>query len=87
MYRDGRRHCREMAAAAELWHDTFPLPADWEWEGQNVGVGPHASDIHRAFVGSPEHLANMLDPDFRRATVSALRIDGSVWVTVNFVSP
>jgi uncharacterized protein YkwD len=90
MWRDGRRHCRDMAAAGEagvLDHDDFPLPANWTFWGQNVGEGPHASIVHRALVESPGHLANMLDADFRRATVSALRIGGLVWVTQNFVAP
>jgi uncharacterized protein YkwD len=87
MHRAGRRHCRGMADAHELYHQAFPLPAEWLYWGQNVGEGPHASDVQEAFQASPLHRANMLDPEFTRATVSALRIGGVLWVVQNYLTP
>jgi hypothetical protein len=88
MWRDGRRHCRAMAAADELWHDAFPLPADWTFEGQNVGEGPHASSVQEAFAGSTAAPGRTCSTrEFARATVSALRIGGVVWVVQNYLTP
>lgn len=91
MHRDGRRHCRDMAEARAIFHDVenpaFPLPADCTMWGQNVGEGPAASDVHRAFVESPPHLANLLSRRYGRVTVSVIGAGGLVWVTQNFVAP
>jgi uncharacterized protein YkwD len=56
----------------------------WQAEGENIGVGPTPQSIWAAFMGSPEHLANILG-NYTHMGVGAF-IDGTgrIWVTQRF---
>lgn len=62
------------------------VPADWEKYGENVGTGPSVDAIEKAFVNSPHHYANLVDPEFRLLGVAVV-IDarGALWVTEDFL--
>jgi hypothetical protein len=86
-----RNQAGRCAAAGELFHNPN-LGGDisgWHVVGENVGVGP-ASDwgaISRAFLASPEHRANILDPDFDYVGVgTATDRQGRLWVSEVFIS-
>ena len=50
--------------------------------GENVGEGPTVTDIHNAFMNSPEHKANILDHDFTQVGVGvSVDKNGIIWVT------
>jgi uncharacterized protein YkwD len=54
----------------------------YHWIGENLGLGQHSPwNVVHAWMGSPEHRANMLDPRFTDAGVGmAMRPDGQlVW--------
>ena len=40
------------------------IKGDWCKIGENVGEGPDVGVLHDAFVASPAHLKNLVDPDF-----------------------
>jgi len=78
-------------AAGELFHNPN-LGGDvsgWQVIGENVGVGPAGdwSAINAAFMASPEHRANILDPDFDYVGVgTATDKQGRLWVAEVFIS-
>jgi uncharacterized protein YkwD len=79
--------------AGALYHNDISRKAGaWVWIGQNVGCGYLGRDgvrasvhrIHKAFLASPGHRANIL---YRRAThfgVSTWIAGRVIWVTLNF---
>lgn len=83
------RHARHMAAERAIWHapdlrGVFPAPAA---VGDNVGAGPTIGNLHRAYMDSPSHRANVLRPVFRFAGVGVVvGEDGLLYHAVVFAS-
>lgn len=76
-----RQQARAIGTSDSLFH-SHGACSYW---GENVGVtsaGPWA--LHQAFMHSPLHRANILDRRFRRIGIGAFRIDGALWVAVEF---
>lgn len=57
----------------------------WRTAGENVGYGPHVSDVHAKFMRSTSHRAILLSGDFSEVGIGVTARDGRVWVTVDFV--
>lgn len=78
-----------MAAAASIWHNpdlAARAPANWARLGENVGMGPDVQALHDAFVASPLHYRNMVDPEFDSVGVGVVHgAGGLTYVTVNFM--
>jgi hypothetical protein len=55
-----------MAKSGQLAHTTNlgSKVSGWKRLGENVGRGPNLRDIETAFMASPSHRENILDPDF-----------------------
>ena len=84
-----REQARRMAASSTLYHNPT-LTTDvrnWRYVGENVGYGPDALTIHRAFMHSPGHRANILDRDYTQVGIGAVVVDGRVWVAEVFRRP
>jgi uncharacterized protein YkwD len=64
---------------------TTAAPADWVHVGENVGVGGTVASLHQAFVASPLHHKNLVDPDFESIGVGIVVVDGRIWVAENFL--
>lgn len=77
-----RRHSAQMAHDDDLFHGSFP---EGLIQGENVGAGIDARDIHEAFMRSREHRANILWPEARNMAVG-VHVDqrGIAWVTEVF---
>ncbi|HEX7168045.1 MAG TPA: CAP domain-containing protein [Acidimicrobiales bacterium] len=61
------------------------LPSDWLRFGENVGFGSTVDGLHRAFMESTGHRANILG-DFNQIGVGVDRdAQGRMWVTVDFI--
>jgi uncharacterized protein YkwD len=61
---------------------------NWQEIGENVGVGPDESSIENAFMNSPEHRANILNPDYTQVGIgTATGSDGRLYVTQDFREP
>lgn len=64
------------------------LPPVWRTYGENVGQGASCSSIASAFFGSPEHRANILDPDYSVIGVGVVVTgDGTIYVAEDFAGP
>jgi uncharacterized protein YkwD len=62
-----RRWAASMAKADEISHNpnfSKSVRSDWEKLGENVGVGMTVGKLHDAFVASPGHYRNLVDPAF-----------------------
>lgn len=94
LVRGARQWATEMRAAGGISHmPEARMRADvsgpWCKIGENVGEGPEVPILHDAFVASPAHLKNLLDPDFDQVGIGivyASDSDGQViYVTQRFV--
>ncbi len=86
-----RRWSQQMMLDNKLYHNpnlfgeysnTFP---DWQYQGENVGVGPTIPIVHQAFMDSPGHRANILDNDWSHVGVGVISGGGRLWMTENFL--
>ena len=59
----------------------------WRRVGENVGEGPDAITVHRAFMGSPAHRANILSRSYTRVGVGAVVRGDRIWVAEVFKTP
>jgi uncharacterized protein YkwD len=85
-----REHSAQMAQQQSLYHNPnlTTQVQNWQAVGENVGEGPTVSDIHDAFMHSPEHRANILDHDFTQVGVGvSVDSNGIIWVTEDFREP
>lgn len=97
MVRIARDWSQQMAADSRLWHRP-DVPAQvfgpWKRLGENVGHTGYSSReslstavdrLHRAFMESPPHRANVLG-DFNQVGIGVLvGSDGHLWATFNFL--
>jgi uncharacterized protein YkwD len=84
-----RAQAGRMASRDLLYHNPNLTTAvhHWRWVGENVGYGPTESSVHRAFMNSPLHKANILDRDYTEIGIGAVVRDGRVWVAQVFRKP
>jgi uncharacterized protein YkwD len=86
--RYARTHARQMAARGYLFHTpNFRAICCWSAIGENVGYNRTVTRMHRAFMHSPGHRANILNPAFRQAGIGIVKINGNLWVTEVFRRP
>jgi uncharacterized protein YkwD len=83
-----RRHTRAMANAKDLFHSNMTRLGErvtrWRTLGENVGMGGSVDSLHRAFMASPGHKANILYGGFRHMGVGTAEKNGTLYVTVVF---
>ena len=86
--RAARKHTNEMVARSSLHHTPSNVLkkriTNWNWLGENVGVGSTVSSLHTAFMNSPAHRDNILFGRFRHVGVGVRKAGGRMWVTVLF---
>jgi uncharacterized protein YkwD len=85
-----RRHAQRMADRGEHYHN--PNLANevggWSMLGENVGQGFDVDGLHRAFMQSPAHRANILSRSFTQVGVGVARsADGRLFVVEVFRQP
>ena len=63
------------------------VSSDWRKLGENVGVAPEAQldELFEAFVSSPTHLANLVDPTFDKIGIGVVHLDGKLWMAQRFM--
>jgi uncharacterized protein YkwD len=85
-----RAHNRAMTRRRALFHSSRRQlgrrVTNWSILGENVGFGSGVSQLHRAFMSSAGHRANIQGPHFRHVGVAVRRRHGQMWVTVLFES-
>jgi len=83
-----RGHAQVMADAGEIFH-ADPISAGftgaWSKIGENVGVGANVPVLVDAFVASPGHYANIIDPAFTQIGVGVVWKDGALYTTHRFL--
>ena len=83
-----RQHSRQMGSATTLFHTaSFASICCWSAIAENVGMGYSVRELHRAFMHSPAHRANILDPRMRVVGVGLVSAGGRLWVTELFTRP
>jgi uncharacterized protein YkwD len=86
--RAARKHTNEMVARNSLHHTPSSVlkkrVTNWNWLGENVGVGGTVSSLHTAFMNSPAHRDNVLFGRFRHVGVGVRQDGDRMWVTVLF---
>jgi uncharacterized protein YkwD len=58
----------------------------WTLAGENVGMGASMDLLHQAFMRSPEHRRNNLEPRFHRIGVGVVYKNGTAFVAVEFAN-
>jgi uncharacterized protein YkwD len=87
-----RRHSVAMARHRRLCHtfdptDVYLRGVRWERWGENVGdtgTGSDLSALQDAFMASPDHRANVMDPKFERVAIGVVMRRGEAWATLFF---
>jgi len=75
-----------MAATGVLSHNPSLASqvTNWLAVGENVGDGPTIADLDAAFMASPKHRANVLDPSYDDVGIGTVTRNGTIWITVDF---
>ena len=85
-----RRWAANMARAGGISHNpslASQVTENWVKLGENVGMGPDVDSLFTAFVQSPHHYANLVDPAFTRVGVGVvLTADGTIYTAHEFMS-
>ena len=90
----------ELAAQARVWSQTMKdagnifhskaldagISADWEKLGENVGVGDTVDVLFDAFVNSPKHYENLVDPVYRYVGVGVVWDGDRMFTTHRFMA-
>ena len=82
-----------MARAGTLSHDDAYFTADSHRRlgaqllGENVARAPDIDVAHRALMASEHHRDNILDARFTAIGVGATFVDGTWWITEDFLQP
>jgi hypothetical protein len=76
-----------MADAGRIWHSTLSdgITEDWKKLGENVGMGGSVDGLHRAFVNSPHHYENLVDPAFGYVGIGIVMSGDTIFVTEVFM--
>jgi uncharacterized protein YkwD len=81
-------HSRQMAIANLLFHTSdFDVICCWRWIAENIGYAPDVLTVHRAFMESDDHRANILDPTMRGLGIGVVSDGLRIWATEIFRDP
>lgn len=79
-----------MVAAGQISHNPnlgSQVSGAWTKLGENVGVGYDVNGLMQAFINSPAHYANLVDPAWTHVGVGVTRAgDGRIYTTHNFMA-
>jgi uncharacterized protein YkwD len=78
-----------MASTNQLMHNPRlrSAVANWQAVGENVGEGSTIGDLAAAFMASPSHRDNILDPTYQDIGIGSVRRLGTIWIAVVFRDP
>ena len=83
-----RRWSATMAAEGDIWHSDLRdgITVAWRRLGENVGMGGSVRSLHDAFVASPHHYENLVDPGFNYVGLGVVvDPDGTIFVSQEFM--
>jgi uncharacterized protein YkwD len=83
-----RVHARSMGTRGNLFHTPdFTVICCWSAMAENVAKGDTVRELHRQFMGSAPHRANLLNPLLSEVGLGVVRVNGTLWVTEVFRRP
>jgi uncharacterized protein YkwD len=86
-------HAKRLSRRGSLYHDTpdrlwAEVPRSAWWRAENVGYITDrfavADALHQAFMASPGHRANILNPRATHMAIGVYQDGGKIWVTERF---
>lgn len=84
-----RNWTERMVQAGRISHNpnlSSEVSGNWTKLGENVGVGPTVDALMQAFINSPAHYRNLVDPEWNYLAVGVTRAaDGQLYTTHNFM--
>lgn len=60
------------------------VTGNWSTLGENVGVGPSVDSLMQAFIASPGHYKNLVDPRFTHVGVGTVRVGQMLYTAHEF---
>jgi uncharacterized protein YkwD len=86
--RVARGHTRTMISKNSLYHtkNLGSKVTRWNSLGENVGYGFSVKNLHKMFMGSAGHRANILKGKYRYFGIATKKGNGWLWTTVIFES-
>jgi uncharacterized protein YkwD len=88
LVRVARTWTQRMKSDGDISHNpnlAKEVNASWRKLGENVGVGPEVDMLHTAFVQSPAHYKNIVDPAFDHIGVTIEYAEDVFYVTEQFM--
>jgi uncharacterized protein YkwD len=84
-----RQQSLRMARSSTLYHNPNlrTVVKSWRIVGENVGHSHSAAAVHRAFMNSTYHRANILDRAFTQVGIGVVIKGDRIWVTQVFRKP
>jgi uncharacterized protein YkwD len=89
-----RTHAQRMAEQGTVSHQLPGEPAlpararaagaRFTWLSENIDQGPTPTAIHQSFMKSPQHRANILDPDMDSAGIGIAERNGQLFAVEDF---
>ena len=83
-----RGWAQHMADAGHISHASpisAGVTADWLKLGENVGTGGNVTVVMNAFIASPGHYANIMDPEFTKVGVGLVWLGNALYTTHRFM--
>ena len=84
-----RTWAQSMANAGTISHNpnlAGLVTSNWSLLGENVGVGPTVDGLFTAFVNSPHHYANLVDPRFTHVGVGVVWSGNTMYTSHEFMT-
>ena len=84
-----RNWAQSMAAAGDISHNPNLkdlVTSNWSRLGENVGVGGNVSQLFDAFVASPHHYANLVDPLWTKVGVGVVMSGSTMYTSHEFMT-
>lgn len=83
-------HSVDMAQQGAIFHGDFVSDVNLKTLnahslGENVGTGAPVDSIQAAFMASEHHRDNILDPGFNQVGIGVVTMDGTIFVTEDFL--
>jgi uncharacterized protein YkwD len=89
LVREARAWAANMAGAGRIFHTSnlsSGITANWTKLGENVGVGAEVGVLFQAFVDSPSHLENLVDPRYTEVGVGVVVVGDRMFTTHRFMA-
>jgi hypothetical protein len=84
-----RNWSEQMANAGDISHNPSLkdlVTLNWSKLGENVGLGPNVDILFQAFVNSPHHYANLVDPAFTHVGVGVVWRGSTMFTSHEFMT-